>query len=548
MKAFWEEIRYFWSDKFYVVVVSLAAVFSYGFKISHETIGIDDTCIPLYFEEGLAPAVGRWTLYVVNKFFHISDFAPWMTELAGVLLLLFAATAWCVMFSRILGRGKYMAGYTFFAALFLSCPLISEIYVYYLHNGIGLAYCLTAIGLLLMLKVMEQGTEKKKRLSCIVAAAVMLTAALGCYESFMIVFAMGMIMAFILVRGFAGVERKYIASPWAWVGLLAVTAIFAIGLRWLVLKLILGIYHIEIPESFRVEFRSVFSFADMSATEFFMIFKRQWVKYYLNAFAYRPITVLVLGIVALLAVCMVIGIRKKDIFLPLAALAVPVLPVCMVIIEGKDTYYRAAQYVPLVGAFAVFLLLKLVKETLPGLCMTVGTALAFILLWNQCTEMNQWFYVDYMKYQNARSVMEQVAYDLEKDYDTEKPVIFRGAYYVPYGITKDAYLEYGSAEYGWIRRLGDMVDPHLVEKYNAENGHGYDFAETPVNSTLRWGVTAFDGTAAQLGNFMKMLGHSFKIETDLLKIDEAQKITENMPEFPKTGYIKECEDYIIVNL
>ncbi len=47
---------------------------------------------------------------------------------------------------------------------------------------------------------------------------------------------------------------------------------------------------------------------------------------------------------------------------------------------------------------------------------------------------------------------------------------------------------------------------------------------------------------------MILLGHSFDIETDLLKIDEADRLAENMPEFPKTGYIKECDDYIIVNL
>ncbi|MCM1303356.1 MAG: glucosyltransferase domain-containing protein [Lachnospiraceae bacterium] len=548
MRSFWEEIRYFWSDRFYAAVVSLAAVCSYGFKISHETIGIDDTCIPLYFEEGLAPAVGRWTLYLINKLFHISDFAPWMTELAGVLLLLFAATAWCVAFSRILGREKHMiVCYTFFAALFLSCPLISEIYVYYLHNGVSLAYGLTAIALLLLLKVMERGTEKKKRLLGTVVAAAVLTAALGCYESFMIVFAVGMLLLFILIRGFGNREQRYCASPWAWVGLLAATVISAILFRWLVLKLVLGICHIEIPEDFRVEYRGVFSFVDMNITDVFMVFKRQWLKYYLNAFAYRPITILVLGILVLLTVCVAIGIRKKDIFLPLAALAVPVLPICMVIVEGKDTYYRAAQYVPLIGAFAVFLLLRLVKEHLPGACMAVGMAFAFILLWDQCAEMNRWFYVDHMKYQDARGVMEQIAYDLEKDHDAEKPVIFRGAYYVPYGIVKDAYLEYGSVNYGWIRRLGDMVDPHLVEKYNGESGYGYGFAETPINSALRWGVTAFDGTGVQLGNFMEMLGHRFEIETDLLKIEEAQKLAEEMPGFPETGYIREYEEYIIVN-
>lgn len=548
MKEFCKDIRFFWTNKFYAAVVSLAAVCSYGFKVSHEAIGIDDTCIPLYFEEGLAPAVGRWTLYVINKIFHISDFAPWVTEAAGVLLMLLAATVWCVVFSRILGRERTMAGYTLFAALFISCPLISEIYVYYLHNGISLAYGLTGISLLFLLKALGTGADKKRRLMHTVTASAFLAVALGCYESFMIVFAVGMVFLFLLLRSFGREEKKYAEAPWAWAAALFIVAVCAIVFRWLVLRLVLGIFRIEIPESFLVEYRSVFSFTEMSMAEFFMIFKRFWVKYYLNGFAYFPITVLVLGIAAILIICLVIGIRKKDIFLPIAALGVPVLPLCMVVIEGKETYYRAAQYVPLVGAFAFFFTLVLVKECLPRFCTTVCVALAVVLLWNQCAEMNKWFYVDYLKYQDARNVMLQVAYELEKGYDTGKPIVFRGAYLVPFWIAEDAYLEYGSAEYNRLRSVGDLIDPHLIEKYNADDGNGYVFAETPVNSTLRWGVTAFDGTASELGNFWRMLGYSFRIETDLRKIEEAEKISEEMPEFPQTGYIKECGDYIIVNL
>lgn len=547
MKSFWEEFKYFWSNKVYAAVVSLTAVCSYGFLISHETVGIDDTCIPLYFEDGLAPAVGRWTLYLINKCFHFSDFAPWMTEIAGVLLLLFAATVWCVVFSRILGWGKSIVSYTFFSAIFLSCPLISEIYVYYLHNGISLAYGLTGISLLLVLRAMETGSGKRKTASYTVGAAAVLAAALGCYESFMIVFAVGMLLTFILVRGIGNHEKKYLGNPLAWGGMLFVTAVLAIAFRWLILSLVIAIFHIEIPESFLVEYRSVFFFKDMTRAEFFMNFKRFWLKYYLNAFAYLPIAVLVFGIAAVLVLCIVRGIQKKDIFLPLAALAIPLAPACMVIVEGKETYYRASQYVPLVGAFAIFLLLTLIKEYLPKTCMTAGVALAVVLLWNQCTEMNKWFYVDYLKYQDTRNVMEQVAYDLEKEYDLEKPIVFRGAYYVPYGIAKDAYLDFGSARYRWIRRIGDLIDPHLVEKYNVEGGYGYAFAETPVNSTLRWGATAFDGTGGELGNFMKMLGHDFKIETDLAKIEEAESRTNEMTHFPENGYIREFEEYIIVN-
>ena len=43
---------------------------------------------------------------------------------------------------------------------------------------------------------------------------------------------------------------------------------------------------------------------------------------------------------------------------------------------------------------------------------------------------------------------------------------------------------------------------------------------------------------------------SFRCETDLNKIEDAERIRteENMATYPQNGYIKECEEYIIVNL
>ena len=144
--------------------------------------------------------------------------------------------------------------------------------------------------------------------------------------------------------------------------------------------------------------------------------------------------------------------------------------------------------------------------------------------------------------------MDQIAYDLEKDYDTSKPIVFRGGYTVPFAICGDAYVSFSSPEYQWICRLTDPIDTHLKEKYFAPIG--YQFAESPAISVLQWGVTAFDGTSTQLIEFWKMHGHdSFHCVTDLARMEEAEQIRKdtNMPGYPKDGYIMECEDYIIVN-
>lgn len=67
---------------------------------------------------------------------------------------------------------------------------------------------------------------------------------------------------------------------------------------------------------------------------------------------------------------------------------------------------------------------------------------------------------------------------------------------------------------------------------------------------MQWGLTAFDGTAAQIFNFWEMHGHSFICETDLDKIAQAEELREElqMPAYPQNGYILDCGDYILINL
>ena len=47
-----------------------------------------------------------------------------------------------------------------------------------------------------------------------------------------------------------------------------------------------------------------------------------------------------------------------------------------------------------------------------------------VILWNQCMDMTRWFYIDKKKYDAAVKTVDQIAMDLERDFDTSKPVIF----------------------------------------------------------------------------------------------------------------------------
>lgn len=551
MGKYIREAKMFLCNKVFLLIVGLTAACSYGFAVTHQTIGVDDTAIPLYFQDGIAPAAGRWCLYLVNKIFFVGDFTPWMVELVSVLLFGISVSLWCVLFYQLIGNRVPIWGYAFFAAIFISCPLISEVFVYYLHNGICIAYGLTAIGLLLVSEAMKKGRSRTALIKYMSASAAVLTVALGFYESFIIVYAMGMLLFYFLLRlERKGQQGQYYDNPFCWAGALAAVGVTAILLRSLILKLVCSIYSLAMPANFSLTYRSVFENTGQTLSDMFMVFKKFLVMYYLNAVCYFPIAVLVAGIAALLIVGTWYAFRKRDVFILLPLLALPMLPVGMLLIEGRPTFYRASQYVPLIGAFAVLLLIMLWRQKKrPRIASGIAILCLCSLLWNQCMEMNQWFYVDYLKYEDAKLTMNTIAYDLKKEYDISKPIIFKGTYHVPYEITQSGYLSFDSPRYQFMKKITDLFDEHLLEKFNARDGRGYVFVETPVDSTLLWGVFAFDTTAGELEKFWRMHGQeNLYVERDLDKINEAQNMSEQMPGYPQNGYIRECEEYIIVKI
>ena len=83
MRQLKEDISFFLHQKMFVVILALTAVGSYGFAVTHESIGIDDTMVDVYLNDGIEVLMGRWTIYLINKLFYLGEFMPHITEIGG---------------------------------------------------------------------------------------------------------------------------------------------------------------------------------------------------------------------------------------------------------------------------------------------------------------------------------------------------------------------------------------------------------------------------------------------------------------------------------
>lgn len=547
-----------WKDSFsvllgsrrYRIVLLLTALCSYGFLVTHHTVGIDDTPFALYFEEGLNAIVGRWFLFLLNKVFHVAEFVPFMVDLMGVLILMAAVTVWGALLYSICGDRVPQWGYLFFSCIFLSCPLLAEVYPYYLHNGVSIGYLCTGISLCFFRELTEERQGRRRIPGEAAGMAVFLFAALGCYESFMIVWLSGIFLVLL--------TEKYMDMPlriWRLLGLALLSAAAAVILRSVMIEGVIRIFGLGYLREAAVQ-RSVgeilgWLFDSGAAAEFAMAVKRFYVMYFVFGYAYYPIKVFVIA-AAFIGVCGVYGaVRRKNLWIFLLTAGSFISCFLLVPVEGKTTLYRAAQFLPVICGYGAFLAAYAVgrlreRRVRTGKIMTAVSAfLLSAVLWNQCYEMNQWFYVDWLKYESAVNLAEQISLALEKDFDLSKPVVFIGNYMPPKSIIEDAYVEYGTETFFKMKRLTDPVDEHLLEKFYRQ--YGVWVAQTPALSVYEWGVNAF-GTDEELARFFAMHGLSVTANTNPEYFDEASEYFLNMPSFPKEGSIEDRGEYIIVRL
>lgn len=565
-------------NRLYMGILLLTAVCAYGYKVTNVTIGIDDTPSLYYFEEGLIAIVGRWVLFLLNKVISLAEFAPFVTDFAAVLLLIAAAIVWSALFYSVFGEKIPMTGYAYFAAVFVSCPLISEVFTYFLHNGIAIGYLSCAVSLCCMrewqnsMRKPRKGSGLWEKPDCpavtkLAAAAVFLWIAMGCYESFMILWLAGLLLLLLSERIRLGTERTARTGERGVFGTLAggaLAALAAVLLRSLMIVVLTKAFHLEYLQGEAVQ-RSVTEMLGWMVQtgafgELIMILKRTFVLYGVFAYAYLPIRIFVLSAVVITVVTLVRVIRGRDlwalILLPTAYLAA----FSLLFIEGKATLYRSAQFLPIFCGYGVLFFVyavwkvtawwerKTQKSQNSRICRGVrGIAILVlaVIVWNQCMDTTKWFYIDKQKYDAAVQTVDQIALDLERDFDTSKPVIFTGNYEIPYSIVKDAYVSYGDSKYYKMKRLTDLIDPDLLDKYN-RGSRGVWVAQTPALSVIDWGRYAFDSDA-ELVKFFAMHGHSLVACGDIDRYAEAEEESLNLPEYPQDGYIVDKGDYIIVH-
>ena len=538
-KKVFEEIKNtfieFYKDIFckkrFILFVLFFALVAFGFDLFNTTISMDDMTFSIFgIEQHYAVRIMRWGIYLIYPFISTKEFSPFINSLFAVIFLLIAATLLCFLFYCLNGKKKNIFSYTVFASLFITYPLINEIWdcsamsVNILYNGVSFYMCL-AIPTAIYLYFVDGFSIKS-----IIIAGIALSPVMAGYES---VIAFYVTLVFIIIYFKNNNNQYHNKLDWLFDGIrYALPLIIALVIRLLVGNVLLAIYNVEPMSSLgRTSWGKGFK------EVMIQILYNGWY-YVIRGLSYFPIGEFVVALIIFIIITIIDSKNKKSNLL--FGLFIVISLFLLSLVQGDYLYYRLAQTIQLFVAYAGYLIID--RYNLSYKPVIIAIMLLVCLRQSICLH-------DYLTLNNQRSeneayIARQIGFKIYSEFDKEKTVIFCGEYQLGSFIQDQIVVDDNS--------LGGKVENYFREKLGVEQTRKYEeFVFNNINSYFNKQMDAFNGQTL-LQRYLSYYGFDINVLSDLTdeQEDKLKGYYENIAkqEGMKPYEIKDMGDYILVYL
>ena len=540
------EFLYFIKDRVFVFAMTLSALMAYGYQLTHSTLGTDDICIDYYFSDGLGVTIGRWPFFVLSNWFGIdgiSRYIPFLADFLAVLILMAGALTWLVFIkvvaqnSGIILRKK---DYIIFGCFFSSYSLISQVWIYYLHNGIAIGYLLIGTALLIIMDDFLLSYDYKSIFNNVLWPAVLVCIASSFYESMMAVFLFG-VGIYLMLYYYRDVKVNYKQIGYVFAKSVMVLGI-AFVFRYIIIKVLTYAYRFT-PGSRQPR---------PSAVAYFFENLREIVSGticdYLLLPEYQPIFLFMLcylfGVLFLVAD----AVKRKRFRLIVISLITFLAMFSITPFMNQVLPYRTMQVIAIFVAFVMLVFVhKLCHEIdfhrAKSVINLIPYVIVIVLLWNNYCEINYDFYMEFENNEYCMRKIEEIGHDLvQMGYDNSSDrVLFvsAGKDSMPYPSEQDMIVEgsiWDSLRDGICKLFG--TDNHVVD------GKYY---QTVSNDVTAWALDAF-GNQNQMANLLLRKGYRISLCEDEVQDVITEDEINRMPEYPENGFITKIGDVFVVKV
>ena len=163
MKNLKEEIEFFVRKIEYIIPLIITAILSFGFVITHYSVNIDTLSSERYYREGELLTQSRYGGVLLDKIFGVMEYNPFFVDCLAVIFLVMASIAFCILFKKISKNKINTVAYTIFSCLFVSYPLINEIFVY-TPMSLGVCFSFFIVAVILNLLYSYRYSKKIRNL------------------------------------------------------------------------------------------------------------------------------------------------------------------------------------------------------------------------------------------------------------------------------------------------------------------------------------------------------------------------------------------------
>lgn len=201
-----EVVKYFLKNKFFMCTIIIVAILSFGFTITHHSVGVDDTCLDRYYTLNSEYSntnmitAGRWGSFILYYVLDITSFTPFWLDCITTLLIIATAITCCIFIKKQCGEKYGIMPYIIFSCVYISYPMINEPFIFQASN---LAVALsTWITIVLLIYIYENYFNLKNNKMYIIIIPILATV-ISMYESCCqayIVLMFGMILLRILLN------------------------------------------------------------------------------------------------------------------------------------------------------------------------------------------------------------------------------------------------------------------------------------------------------------------------------------------------------------
>lgn len=538
------------SHKPFLICTLLVVLLAFGFATFHLSVSRDDLQGVYYTGSGMGMlASGRFTIQLIDSLAHTIGSGPataYANDLLAILGLLWSAVNFCILFRRICADTVSSAACTVFTCVFVSYPLIAELWEYIgAYRVVAFGYLCDSFALLMMYDVLHRqgpGNVKKVIVSCL----LMMLVCAG-YESLVpvYIFCVFAILAFQVVYGRREEKKltEIIRQGLCYAGVLVAGLI----LRLLVHKIILATLNLQaFPNGDTAILWGTAPAGEILIQTLLGI----WRDYFLGAIIYFPLTEVAVAAVILLFIGILAGYRHGwTILLPGFGMYVSLILLCFV--QGCVTGYRCCQVFTMFVALTAMLVVKMVEGWKKPRLRTALLVLCGYLCFHQANFTNYFLTLNYMRSQEETAVIRNIGTDLYRNFDMEKPVIFVGTYTLSKGITDAASIPEHSLRWRVMYSVYERAQSILYPHFGLDSGTPSNILpQTNVSSVIEFSRYAFDGNQESMQLLFSHLGFEYILPDCIALQSEADAYVEdhNIPAYPKEGYIQDVGDYILVHI